>query len=184
MRMAKAYVKFQTPGDVQQKALEAVELAKNSGSVKKGTNETTKAIERGEAKLVVIAEDVDPEEIVMHLPVLCAEKKVPFVYVAEKAALGKAVGLGVPTAAVAVSKPGAAEPVLKEIFAKLPGGEEKAAAAPAPKAAKEKAPKKKAKKREEKREEGKGAGEEVRGGEEEGEKKAEEGEGKGEGRPS
>ncbi len=152
--MARAYVRFQTPGDVQKKVLEAVELAKNSGSVRKGTNETTKAIERGDAKLVVIAEDVDPEEIVMHLPVLCSEKKVPFVYVAEKTALGKAAGLGVPTAAIAISKPGAAEPILKEIMAGIPGGEPKPAPAPAPapKAVK-KAPRKK--KEKEEKEEGK-----------------------------
>jgi large subunit ribosomal protein L7Ae len=125
--MAKEYVKFQTPGDVQAKALEAIELAKNSGGIRKGTNESTKAIERGEAKLVIIAEDVDPMEIVMHLPVICAEKKVPYVYVAEKAALGKAAGLGVGTAAVTISKPGAAEALVKEILSKV-GGESKTAA--------------------------------------------------------
>jgi len=141
--MAKEYVKFQTPGDVQAKALEAIELAKNSGSVRKGTNEATKAIERGEAKLVVIAEDVDPPEIVMHLPVICAEKKVPYVYVAEKAALGKAAGLGVGTAAVAISKPGAAEAALKEILAKMGAGESKPSApAHAPAHAAAAAPKK------------------------------------------
>lgn len=117
--MAKSYVKFSTPGDVQQKALEAVEQAKNSGQIRKGTNEATKAIERGDAKLVVIAEDVDPEEIVMHLPVLCGEKKIPFIYVAEKNALGKAAGLSVPTAAVAISKPGMAEDAVKQIVSKL-----------------------------------------------------------------
>ena len=148
--MAKAYVKFQTPGDVQQKALEAVELAKNSGSIRKGTNEATKAIERREARLVVIAEDVDPEEIVMHLPVLCEEKKIPFAYVSQKLALGKAAGLGVPTSAVAICAPGAAEPALKEVLSRLPGSEAKpsapaAAAKPAEKKEekKEKAPKKK-----------------------------------------
>ena len=116
--MAKSYVKFETPADVQAKVLEIIEGAKNSGSVRKGTNETTKAIERGDAKLVVIAEDVDPEEIVMHLPSLCEEKKIAFVYIAEKTALGKAAGLTVGTAAVAVTKAGSAEAALKEVLAK------------------------------------------------------------------
>ena len=74
--MAKAYVKFQTPSDVQAKVLEVVEAAKAAGGLRKGTNEATKAIERGEAKLVIIAEDVDPEEIVMHMPAICGEKRV------------------------------------------------------------------------------------------------------------
>jgi large subunit ribosomal protein L7Ae len=115
--MAKSYVKYSTPDDVQQKALEAVEAAK--GGLRKGTNEATKAIERSEAKLVVIAEDVDPEEIVMHLPMLCMEKRIPFVYVKTKKALGEAAGLHVGTAAVAIAK--GAESEVKEIVQKVSG---------------------------------------------------------------
>ena len=100
MTMAKAYVKFQTPADIQTKALQAIEVSRQSGVIRKGVNETTKAIERSNAKLVVIAEDVDPEEIVMHLPPLCEEKRIPFVFVASKKDLGKAAGLLVPTTAI------------------------------------------------------------------------------------
>ncbi len=64
------YVTFDVPEDLQDAALEALAVARDTGSVKKGTNETTKAIERGTAKLVFIAEDVQPEEIVMHLQTL------------------------------------------------------------------------------------------------------------------
>ena len=101
--MAKSYVKFETPAEVQEKLLAVSENAQQSGKVSKGTNEATKAIERGAAKLVVIAEDVEPEEIVMHFPGLCSEKGVPYAFVAQKADLGKAAGLKVATAAVAVS---------------------------------------------------------------------------------
>jgi len=66
---------FEIPKDLVDKVLQALEVAKNTGKIKKGTNETTKAIERGKTKLVVIANDVEPKEIVMHLPVLCEEKK-------------------------------------------------------------------------------------------------------------
>lgn len=152
--MTKAYVKFSVPTDVQQKILEAVDAARQTGLVRKGSNETTKAIERTDAKLVVIAEDVDPEEIVMHLPPLCEEKHIPFAYVASKADLGKAAGLTVPTAAVAISKPGSGEDALKQILIKI------GAAAPAPekreakkeekKEAKPKAAKKPAKEKKEK----------------------------------
>jgi hypothetical protein len=62
------YVNKEIPADLAEDALEALEVARDTGSVKKGTNETTKAIERGNASLVFVAEDVTPEEIVMHLP--------------------------------------------------------------------------------------------------------------------
>ena len=55
---------FEVSKDLVNKVYEAIEIAKNSGKIRKGTNETTKSIERGEAKLVVIAGDVDPAEIV------------------------------------------------------------------------------------------------------------------------
>jgi large subunit ribosomal protein L7Ae len=118
--MAKSYVNFQTPAGLKSKILEAVEGARNTGLVRKGTNEATKAIERGDAKLVVIAEDVDPEEIVMHLPMLCAEKRVPYVFTPEKVNLGKAAGLSVQTAAVAIVKAGNSEALVKEIVSELP----------------------------------------------------------------
>lgn len=117
--MAKSYVKFQTPAEVQKKILEAIELASHGGVIRKGTNETTKAIERGEAKLVVIAEDVEPEEIVMHLPGLCEEKKIPYAYVSTKEELGKATGINVSSAAVAISNPGTGADLIKEVVSRL-----------------------------------------------------------------
>ena len=68
------YVKYETPKDLVNAIYEAVRLAKQSGLVRKGTNETTKAIERGISKLVIIAEDVEPPEVVAHLPILCDER--------------------------------------------------------------------------------------------------------------
>ena len=67
------YVDFDVPADLEEDALEALEVARDTGTVKKGTNETTKAVERGNARLILIAEDVQPEEVVMHLPELAAE---------------------------------------------------------------------------------------------------------------
>ncbi|MEM3328051.1 MAG: ribosomal L7Ae/L30e/S12e/Gadd45 family protein, partial [Thermoplasmata archaeon] len=61
------YMKFEVPKDLQDKILSALEIAKESGKIKKGTNEVTKAVERMEAKFVVIATDVSPPEVVAHL---------------------------------------------------------------------------------------------------------------------
>ena len=104
--------------DLLKKAYEAVEIARKTGKIKKGTNETTKAIERGVAKFVVIAKDVNPVEIVMHLGPLCAEKKVPFVKDASKEELGAAAGLSVPTVSVAIIQEGNASDIIKDIAAK------------------------------------------------------------------
>ncbi|VVB65781.1 50S ribosomal protein L7Ae [Candidatus Gugararchaeum adminiculabundum] len=117
--MAKGYVKFETPKDVQSKALEAIEVARDTGRIRKGVNEATKAIEKGQAVLVVIAEDVDPEEVVMHLPMISDEKKVPYCYVSTKLDLGKSAGLGVGCAAIAIEKAGNANEMVADIASKL-----------------------------------------------------------------
>src|SRR5437773_10082826 len=75
------YVRFEMPKDLVDKTYQSIELAKESGKVRKGTNEVTKLVERGEAQFVVMAEDVQPEEILAHMPLLCEEKGVPYAYV-------------------------------------------------------------------------------------------------------
>ena len=103
--------------EVQDKAYEAVEIAKKTGKINKGVNEVTKAVERGIAKLVVIATDVNPKEITMHLPALCQEKETSFINVGSKAELGAAAGLSLNTAAVAIIKEGDAADLVKELKA-------------------------------------------------------------------
>lgn len=117
--MPKAYVKFNVPKELSDKVLQLVEVAKNTGKVKRGTNETTKSVEKGIAKLVIIAEDVEPEEIVMHLPVLCEEKNVPYIYVPSKEELGRTAGIDVASASVCIIEPGEGKDLLKEIIKKI-----------------------------------------------------------------
>ena len=100
----------------ENKILHAVEIAKNTGKVRIGTNETTKAIERGIAKLVVIADDVQPKEVIMHLEPLCNEKKIPFVHVKNKLELGRASGIDVGTASIAIIELGDAKKDIEEII--------------------------------------------------------------------
>lgn len=98
-----------------QKVLEAVEVAKNTGKVKKGVNEATKALERGTAKLVAFASDVAPKEITVHLSVLAKEKGIPCFQVGTKEELGAAAGLAVPTSAVAIIAEGDAKKLVEEL---------------------------------------------------------------------
>lgn len=115
-----SYVKFETPKEVVDGVVEALSVAKDSGRIRKGINETTKSIERKAAKLVVIASDVEPEEIVIHIPMLCEEKGIPYVYVPTKVELGKAVGIPVPTSSVAVEDAGGASEILNNVLKRLP----------------------------------------------------------------
>ena len=105
--------------DVQEKVLEAIENARTTGKVKKGTNEVTKAIEKGTAKLVAVAKDISPPEITMHIPLLCKEKSVLYAEVSSKEELGAAAGLEVGTAAVTIVQEGEAKAILKELSSKL-----------------------------------------------------------------
>jgi large subunit ribosomal protein L7Ae len=86
-----------------------IEKARKTGKIEKGTNEVTKAIERGTAKLVVYASDVEPKEIVQHLPLLCKEKNVPCHAVDSRQKLGIAVGISVPASSVVVINAGEAD---------------------------------------------------------------------------
>ena len=86
-----------------------IEKAKRTGKIEKGTNEVTKAIERETAKFVAYAADVEPKEIVQHIPVLCKEKKIPCQEVDNKQKLGVVAGLSVAASSVAVIDAGEAE---------------------------------------------------------------------------
>ena len=100
---------------ITEKAYEAVEAAKSSGKLRKGSNESTKAVEKGTAKLVVVAKDTQPQEIIMHLQPLCKEKNVPFVLVPSKNELGTAAGLHVSCTAVTVVQEGDGKKIIDEI---------------------------------------------------------------------
>lgn len=93
----------------EKKILEMVETARDTGKIRKGANEATKAIEKGLAKLVVYASDVSPKEIIMHLPLLCQEKNIACFEVKSREELGAAAGLGVATSAVAIIREGEAK---------------------------------------------------------------------------
>ncbi len=95
-----------------------IEKARKSGKIEKGTNEVTKAIERGTAKLVAYASDVEPKEIVQHIPLLCKEKGIKCVEVDNKKKLGISAGIPVATSSVAVIESGDAEKEINSLGGK------------------------------------------------------------------
>ena len=109
------FVKFETPKELSDKAYNLAEMARDGGKITKGTNEVTKAVERGEAAVVIMAVDVEPPEILAHMPALCEERGVPYVYVPAKVELGNAIGLEKPTASIAIVDVGKGKALCDEI---------------------------------------------------------------------
>jgi large subunit ribosomal protein L7Ae len=113
------YVKFEASKDLVNAVYEAVRVSKQSGKVRKGTNETTKAVERGVSKLVVIAEDVEPPEVVAHLPILCEERNAPFIFVPSKQQLGASLGIDVGSAAATIVDAGEAQHIVEQVVSSI-----------------------------------------------------------------
>ncbi|MEF8874600.1 MAG: 50S ribosomal protein L7Ae [Candidatus Thermoplasmatota archaeon] len=117
----KVFVNFEVPDELVDKTYEAVEIARDTGEVRKGTNEVTKYVERGEAVLAVLAEDVNPPEILAHIPMLCEEKDVAYSYVPSQKELGAASGIDASSASVAIVDPGDGEQMVEDLKKKLEG---------------------------------------------------------------
>ncbi|KAK2196285.1 bifunctional Ribosomal protein L7Ae-L30e-S12e-Gadd45/H-ACA ribonucleoprotein complex [Babesia duncani] len=82
--------------------LDLVQQASNYKQLKKGANEATKALNRGLAEVVVLAADAEPLEIVLHLPLVCEDKNIPYIFVRSKVALGRACGVSRPVISCAI----------------------------------------------------------------------------------
>ena len=119
-----SYVRINIPDKLKTQIKNALnDIAETRDSkIRKGMNEVTKSIERGTAKLVVMAEDVSPPEILFHVPLLCEEKEVPYAYLSTRKELGNAVRINVGASSISVDNPGTGndnslEEVLKQLEA-------------------------------------------------------------------
>jgi len=97
------HVRFETPTEVSDKIYEMIQSNSN-GRIKKGSNEVTKTAERGTAQFIVLAEDVNPPELLAHIPLICEEKGIPYGYVPSQEFLANEARLpnGVKTASIAI----------------------------------------------------------------------------------
>lgn len=119
-----SYVKFKVPDDVKNELkniLGTIAEARDS-KIRKGMNEVTKSIERSFAKIVIMAEDVSPPEILFHIPLLCEEKSIPYGYLPTKKELGNTVRINVGASAIAIENLGTGnEKILESVIKKLDG---------------------------------------------------------------
>src|SRR5437660_7018856 len=119
MAQKSVYVRFQVPKEAVDKTYQILQVAKDTGKLRKGTNESTKAIERGIAKLVVIAEDVEPPEVVAHLPILCEERNAAYIFVPSKQQLGASLGIDVGSAAATILDAGEGQHILEQVVSSI-----------------------------------------------------------------
>ncbi|OYT35463.1 MAG: 50S ribosomal protein L7ae [Candidatus Aenigmarchaeota archaeon ex4484_52] len=101
---------FKTPNELVEQIYSLIDSAKSITNIKTGVNEVTKSIEKEKAKLIIIAEDINPIELIMHLPGLCREKKISFASVPSKQELGVSAGLKVSASCIAIED----ENIIKE----------------------------------------------------------------------
>ncbi|KAI0601285.1 putative 13 kDa ribonucleoprotein-associated protein [Biscogniauxia sp. FL1348] len=73
-----------------QEIMDLVQQASHYRQLKKGANECTKTLNRGVSEIVVLAGDTTPLAILLHIPLLCEDKNVPYIFVPSKIALGRA----------------------------------------------------------------------------------------------
>ncbi|MFW9949495.1 MAG: ribosomal L7Ae/L30e/S12e/Gadd45 family protein [Candidatus Thorarchaeota archaeon] len=117
-----SYVKYKAPEDLKNALKNALQTFADTrdSKIRKGMNEVTKSIERSSAKLVVMAEDVSPPEILFHVPLLCEEKKIAYGYLPTRKELGNAVRINVSASSISIENPGTGnESLLEDIIKKL-----------------------------------------------------------------
>ncbi|CAA7259787.1 unnamed protein product [Cyclocybe aegerita] len=80
----------------------AIKKASKARQVKRGVKEVVKGIRKGEKGLLVLAADINPIDIVSHLPVMSEEAQIPYIFVSSKEELGHASSTKRPTSCVMI----------------------------------------------------------------------------------
>ena len=96
------FAKPLAPKKVNKKILKTVKKASKAKHVKRGVKEVVKALRKGDKGLVIIAGDISPPDVISHIPVLCEDSSVPYVFIPSKEDLGSAGATKRPTSCVMV----------------------------------------------------------------------------------
>jgi H/ACA ribonucleoprotein complex subunit 2 len=80
-----------------------VRKASQAKFVKRGVKEVVKALRKGEKGFCIIAGDISPVDVITHLPIMCEDRGIPYLYVPSKHDLGAAATTKRPTSCVLVT---------------------------------------------------------------------------------
>jgi len=87
------------------KCLKLVKRASKVKMLRRGVKEVVKALRKKEKGVMILAGNITPIDVISHLPVLCEEKAIPFLFVPSKEDLGTAGGTKRPTSCVLIREP-------------------------------------------------------------------------------
>ena len=80
-----------------------VKKASGAKVIRRGVKEVVKALRKGEKGFCVIAGDISPIDVISHLPIMCEDRNIPYIYVPSKHDLGTAASTKRPTSCVLIS---------------------------------------------------------------------------------
>ncbi|KAK9477362.1 hypothetical protein V1514DRAFT_334193 [Lipomyces japonicus] len=87
---------------LNKKTLKTIKKAAKAKHVKRGVKEVIKSLRKGDKGLVVIAGDISPMDVISHIPVLCEDNDIPYLFVPSKEDLGSAGATKRPTSCVMI----------------------------------------------------------------------------------
>jgi len=110
-----ALVPFANPladDKVTKKVLKSVKKAAKNKTLKRGVKEVVKSLRKSPQGagntsapgIVILAADISPMDVISHIPVLCEDHNVPYIFVTSRAELGAAGNTKRPTSVVMVSE--------------------------------------------------------------------------------
>lgn len=86
-------------------------------NLKRGVKDVVKSIRKGAKGIVILAADVSPVDVISHIPILCEENGIPYIYVRSRMELGIAAETKKPTSVVLMQAP--KDKALEEKYTKL-----------------------------------------------------------------
>ena len=90
---------------MNKKLVKLIKKSMKDKLVHRGVKETVKAVRKGTKGLVIIAADISPIDVLSHLPILCEDKNIAYIYVKSRAEIGEACKTKRPTSCVLIATP-------------------------------------------------------------------------------
>ena len=90
---------------MNKKLIKLIKKSMKDKLVHRGVKETVKAVRKGTKGLVIIAADISPIDVLSHLPILCEDKNIAYIYVKSRAEIGEACKTKRPTSCVMITMP-------------------------------------------------------------------------------
>ncbi|XP_003217638.1 H/ACA ribonucleoprotein complex subunit 2 [Anolis carolinensis] len=82
------------------KLYKCIKKASKVKQIRRGVKEVQKFINKGEKGITVLAGDTLPIDVYCHIPIMCEDRNLPYVYIPSKTDLGAAAGSKRPTCVI------------------------------------------------------------------------------------